>query len=83
MKNSVGESSLFFDAKDKPDLIIFDPPYFEKKARNYVKKGMVKLPKQGYLKFFKNFFTFMNRLAKKTTRLTFIIADWRYVGFTS
>jgi len=77
VKNGTGGNSVFFDTKDKPDLIIFDPPYFDKKAKKYAKKSIAGLPKLDYLEFFKGFFAFMKRHAKKTTRLAFIIADWR------
>jgi len=77
VKNGTGGNSIFFDSKDKPDLIIFDPPYFDKKAKNYAQKSIARLPKQDYLEFFTRFFAYMKRQAKKTTRLAFIIADWR------
>ncbi len=64
-------------AKEKPDLIIFDPPYFSKKAEDYQKESISKLLRKEYLKFFENFFTLMNQKTKKSTRLAFINADWR------
>jgi hypothetical protein len=30
----------FYTAKEKPVLIIFDPPYFDKKAKAYSKKSI-------------------------------------------
>jgi hypothetical protein len=35
------------------------------------------LPRQGYLKFFEGFFSFMKQFSKKSTKLAFINADWR------
>jgi len=71
------EDLAFLNAKDKPDLVIFDPPYFDKKAKAYSKKSISRLPRQEYLQFFADFFSFMKRYAKETTILAFIIADWR------
>ena len=64
-------------SKEKPDLIICDPPYFDKKAADYDKKSISGLPKEEYLKFFEAFFVLLKQNAKKTTRLAFINADWR------
>jgi len=63
--------------KAKPDLILFDPPYFDKKAEGYAEKSISSLPRQEYLEFFEGFFTLMKHCTKKTTRLAFINADWR------
>ena len=64
-------------SKEKPDLIIFDPPYFDKKAADYDRKSISGLPKKEYLEFFEAFFALLKQNAKKTTRLAFINADWR------
>ncbi|RKZ25960.1 transcriptional regulator [bacterium] len=64
-------------SKEKPDLIIFDPPYFDKKAADYDKKSISGLPKKEYLEFLEAFFALLKQNAKKTTRLAFINADWR------
>ena len=61
----------------KPDLIFFDPPYFDKKAGDYSEKSIFSFPREEYLKFFEDFFTLMKQHAKQTTRLAFINADWR------
>jgi len=37
-------------AKEKPDLIIFDPPYFDKKAKGYAKKSISTILVDDYLK---------------------------------
>jgi len=64
-------------SKEKPDLIIFDPPYFDKKAADYDKNSISGLPKKEYLEFLEAFFVLLKQNAKKTTRLAFINADWR------
>ena len=43
-------------AKGKPDLIIFDPPYFDKKAADYYKKSISGLSRKAYLEFLEAFF---------------------------
>ena len=63
--------------KTKPDLIIFDPPYFKKQSRNYDQEGISGLSKEKYLKFLERFFVLAHQNAKKTTRMAFINADWR------
>ena len=70
-------NSAMATSKDKPDLIILDPPYFDKKAQEYADKSISELSRQEYLEFFENFFAFLKRFSKKTTRLAFINADWR------
>jgi hypothetical protein len=35
-------------AKEKPDLILFDPPYFDKKAADYDEKSISGLSKKAY-----------------------------------
>ena len=40
--------------KTKPDLIIFDPPYFKKQSNNYDPDGISGMSKEKYLKFLKN-----------------------------
>jgi len=64
-------------AKEKPDLILFDPPYFDKKAADYDKKSISSLSKNEYLEFLEAFFVLLKRNVKKKTRLAFINADWR------
>jgi len=78
-KQKIGETENqgFLNSKEKPDLIILDPPYFGKKAADYPEKSISGLPKKEYLKFLEAFFALLKRNAKKTTRLAFINADWR------
>jgi len=64
-------------SKEKPDLIIFDPPYFCKKAEVYDPQAISGLSKTEYLDFLKAFFALLKQHSKKTTRLAFINADWR------
>ncbi|WP_457551038.1 DNA methyltransferase [Desulfobacula sp.] len=64
-------------SKEKPDLIIFDPPYFNKKAGDYDKKSISGLSKKEYLEFLETFFVLLRHNVKKTTRFAFINADWR------
>jgi len=64
-------------SKEKPDIIIFDPPYFDKKASDYAENSISELPKKEYLEFLEAFFALLKQNSKKTTRLAFINADWR------
>ncbi|MEA3415643.1 MAG: DNA methyltransferase [Thermodesulfobacteriota bacterium] len=78
LKSSLAnELSWPVSSKEKPDLIIFDPPYFDKKAADYDEKSISGLPKKEYLEFLEAFFALLKQNAKKTTRLAFINADWR------
>jgi len=70
-------NSAMATSKDKPDLIILDPPYFDKKRDDYAQKSIPMLPRQEYLEFFEGFFGLMKQHTKKTTKLAFINADWR------
>ena len=63
--------------KRKPDLIIFDPPYFKKQSNSYDPDGISGLSKEGYLLFLEDFFALAHLNAKKSTQMAFINADWR------
>ncbi len=63
--------------KTKPDLIIFDPPYFKKQSNNYDPDGISGMSKANYLKFLESFFALAHLNAKKNTQMAFINADWR------
>ena len=63
--------------KAKPDLIIFDPPYFKKQAGKYDRKAISGLTKKQYLELLESFFALARQNAKKSTRMAFINADWR------
>ncbi len=63
--------------KTKPDLIIFDPPYFKKQSNNYDPDTISGLSKENYLEFLERFFSLAHLNAKKSTKMAFINADWR------
>ena len=65
------------NGKTKPDLIIFDPPYFSKKVKEYEKESISSLSRKEYLLFLDNFFSQANKHSKKGTRIAMINADWR------
>ena len=65
------------NGKTKPDLIIFDPPYFSKKAKEYGEESISALSKTDYLKFLERFFRLAGENSKKDTCLAMINADWR------
>ena len=65
------------DSKGKPDLIICDPPYFDKKADEYSKQSISGLLRKEYLKFLEKIFLFLKKISKEKTRLAFINSDWR------
>ena len=77
MVGTIDENLGILNSKEKPDLIIFDPPYFTKKAEDYAERSISMLSRKEYLKFFEGFFALMKKHTKKTTRLAFINADWR------
>ena len=72
-----GETTGIFNAKQKPDIIICDPPCFDKKRDDCAPKSISTLPRQEYLDFLESLFAFMKEHSKKTTRLACITADWR------
>ena len=63
--------------KTKPDLILFYPPYFSKKAEEYDENSISGLSREAYLDFLGRFFKLANQNSKKSTILAFINADWR------
>ena len=63
--------------KTKPDLIIFDPPYFSKKVKDYDEDSISNMSRGDYLDFLGRFFNLANQNSKKSTILAFINADWR------
>jgi DNA modification methylase len=75
--SSNGHLTWPVSSKTKPDFIIFDPPYFNKKADGYDEKSISGLSKNKYLEFLEAFFVLAGQHAKKTTRIAFINADWR------
>jgi hypothetical protein len=65
------------NSKDKPDLIICDPPYFDKKAQEYSEQSISGLSRKDYLTFLEKYFLFLKKISKKKTCLAFINSDWR------
>lgn len=63
----------------KPDLIMFDPPYFSKKADEYHKNSIAGLSKDDYIRFFEEFFLLVYTNSKKESRIALINADWKSV----
>jgi hypothetical protein len=63
--------------KTRPDLILFDPPYFREKAEGYDANGLSGLRREAYLDFLGRFFKLAHENSKKSTILAFINADWR------
>lgn len=75
--SSNGHMAWPVSSKTKADFIIFDPPYFNKRADGYDEKSISGLSKNKYLEFLEAFFVLAGQHAKKTTRIAFINADWR------
>jgi hypothetical protein len=65
------------NGKTRPDLILFDPPYFRKKVKDYEEDSISNLPRDDYMNFLEEFFRLANENGKKGTRLVMINADWR------
>ena len=63
--------------KTKPDLILFDPPYFSKKSEGYDERSISGLSRYRYLDFLERFFILARQNSKKSTTLALINADWR------
>jgi hypothetical protein len=65
------------NSKAKPDLIFFDPPYYKKKEKEYKEDSISTLARSEYLNFFTQWASLAIQNTKTTTRLAFLIADWR------
>ncbi len=63
--------------KTKPDLIIFDPPYFTKKSSQYDSAAISGMSRRDYLGFLESFFVLAHRNTKKSSQLAMVNADWR------
>jgi len=63
--------------KIRPDLILFDPPYFREKAKDHDANGISGLSREAYLDFLGQFFKLARHNSKKSTILAFINTDWR------
>ena len=65
------------NSKAKPDLIFFDPPYYKKKEKEYKEDSISALPRMEYLNFFSKWAALTKENIKSSTRLAFLMADWR------
>ncbi|MEE8399005.1 MAG: ParB/RepB/Spo0J family partition protein [Desulfobacterales bacterium] len=63
--------------KDKPNLVIFDPPYFSKKSGDYDPKAISGMSRESYLDFMVQFLSLTHRHTEPTCRIALINADWR------
>jgi hypothetical protein len=63
--------------KTKPDLIIFDPPYFTKKSSQYDSAAISGMSRGDYLGFLESFFVLAHKNTKKRSQLAMVNADWR------
>lgn len=64
------------DRAKKADLIFWDPPYFEKKDKEYGEASVSKLGREEYLQFFSERLKEAKGLVKKGTKLAFLMSDW-------
>jgi len=62
--------------KEKPALIFFDPPYFNKMADQYTRDSISSLSRKEYLGFFREFFPLAREHSKNKARIAFLNADW-------
>ena len=66
----------------KADLIFFDPPYFNKKEKEYEKNTNAETPsissytKEQYESFLEDFFLLAHKKSKATTWMAFLNGDW-------
>ncbi len=63
--------------KEKPVLIFFDPPYFNKMTQQYAEESISILSREEYLKFFRELFPLFREHSRKKARIAFLNADWR------
>jgi hypothetical protein len=63
--------------RSQPDLIIFDPPCFSKKADEYHKDSIAGFSKKDYIRFFEIFFSLAHENSKRETMIALVNADWR------
>jgi hypothetical protein len=66
--------------KTKQNLIIFDPPYFSKKVKEYEENSISNLAREEYLDFLERFFRLVGDNSKRNTRLAMMAA--RYANLT-
>ena len=65
------------EGNDRPDLVIFDPPYFSKKSGEYDSSAISGMSRETYLDFMKQFLSLTHPYTKPTCRIALINADWR------
>lgn len=71
------EDMPFLSAREKPNLIIWEPSWFEKNARKVPEKHISGLSKKDYLQFIETSLVFLKKQFKKDTKLAFITRDYR------
>ena len=71
------EDMPILSAREKPELIIWEPPWFEKNAQGVPEKNISKLSKKDYLQFLETSLLFLKKQFKKNTKLAFINRDYR------
>jgi len=64
-------------SKEKPDLIICEPPWFDRNAQGDLNQIISGLSKKDYLNFLEKFFLFLKKKSKEKTRFAFIVRDFR------
>lgn len=70
-------------SRHKPDLILFDPPYYKKQEEAYGRDSISALPRSEYLRFFRDWAALAKQHSKPSTRLALLMADWRAFDSTA
>ena len=55
----------------------YDPPYFNKMAKQYSEDSISVLSRKEYLEFYKELFPLMREHTKTGGRIAFLVGDWR------
>ena len=64
------------DKTGKADLIFWDPPYFDKKDKEYNEHSISKLDRKSYLGFFNERLKELYQQTKSCAKLAFLMSDW-------
>ena len=64
------------DKAKKADLIFWDPPYFDKKDKEYNEHSISKLDHKSYLSFFSECLKELYKQTKLDAKLAFLMSDW-------
>jgi len=64
------------DKTPKADLIFWDPPYFDKKDKEYNEHSISKLDRKSYMGFFNERLRELYEQAKPGAKLAFLMSDW-------